>query len=195
MLMTDETPRIEPLQPPDAPEIQAALAKWVPPGHEVEPLRLFRTLYVHEGLAGRMFPLGAGILGPTATVPPLLREVAIHRTCALIGSEYEWGVHAAAFGRPLGFSDEQLRSTVDGSWRDSCWDAQQSAVFRLADELHEASAIPDELWHELTRWFDVPQILELVTTAGWYHAIGYVCNAARVQREGWAERFPTATAA
>ena len=190
--MTDETPRIEPLEPPYAPDVEAALAKWMPPGHEAEPLRLFRTLYVHEGLAGRMFPLGAGILGPKATVPPPLREVAIHRTCALVGSEYEWGVHAAAFGKPLGFSGEQLRSTLGGSWRDPCWDAEQSAVLRLADELHDTGTVSDDLWHELSQRFDAPQMLELVITVGWYHVIGYVCNAARVQPEEWAERFATA---
>lgn len=45
---------------------------------------------------------------------PRLREVLIHRTCALRGAEYEWGVHAVGFGKPLGLTDDQLASTVDG---------------------------------------------------------------------------------
>jgi 4-carboxymuconolactone decarboxylase len=189
--MTDPTPRIAPLEPPYAPDIEAALMKWMPPGSPVEPLRLFRTLYVNDELASRMRPLGAGILGPSAKVPPPLREVMIHRTCALTGAEYEWGVHVMGFGKPLGFTDEQLDSTVGGAWSDSCWNPDQAAVFRLADELHETSEVSDELWVTLEAHFDHEQILELLVTAGWYHVIGYVCNGVRLKREDWAARFPS----
>ena len=187
-----EAPRIAPLQPPYAPDVAAMLAKWMPPASEAEPLRLFRTLVAHEQLMSRMRPLGAGILGAAATVAPALREVMIHRTCALTGAEYEWGVHAVAFGAPLGLSEEQLYATVHGLCSDECWDPAQAAVLRLADELHETSAISDELWQALASHFDEPQILELIVTAGWYHVIAYVCNGVRVQREDWAAVFPPA---
>jgi 4-carboxymuconolactone decarboxylase len=183
-------PRIPPLEPPYTPEIEASLAKWMPPNSPLDPLRLFRTLNVHEELAGRMRPLGAGILGRTATVPPPLREVAIHRTCALVGAEYEWGVHVAGFGKPLGFTDEQLGSTVHGTPDDPCWDSEQSAVFRLCDELHETGTVSDRAWADLASSFDNSQILELIATVGWYHLIGYVCNAAGIELEDWAARFP-----
>jgi 4-carboxymuconolactone decarboxylase len=189
-MTTDTKPRIPPLEPPYAPEIEAALVKWMPPGAAVEPIRLFRTLVVHEELASRMRPLGAGILGGAAKIPAPLREVMIHRTSALTGAEYEWGVHVMAFGKPLGFSDEQLHSTVHGSWDDACWDAEQSTVFRLADELHATSTVSDELWQELAAHFDQEQILELIVTAGWYHVIGYLCNGVRLEHEEWAARFP-----
>lgn len=168
------------------------LARWMPPGSGVEPLRLFRTLVRHGELAGRMRPLGAGILGPSATVAPLLREIMIHRTCALTGNEYEWGVHVAAFGAPLGLSEEQIRSTVLGSADDGCWEREHALVFALADELHDASAVSDELWAALSESFSEQQLIELIATAGWYHVIAYVCNGLRVQHEEWAPRFPRA---
>jgi 4-carboxymuconolactone decarboxylase len=192
--MSATAPRIAPLQAPYPPGVEATLAKWMPPASAVEPLRLFRTLVVHEDLAGRMRPLGAGILGSSAHMAPLLREVMIHRTCALTGAGYEWGVHAVAFGGPLGLSEAQLYSTVHGSWSDECWEPEQAAVFRLADELHQTSTISDELWQALTAHFDDRQILELIVTAGWYHVIGYVCNGARVAPEEWARPFPDAQA-
>jgi len=40
------------------------------------------------------------------------------------------------------------------------------------------------------RW-SVPQLLELLVLAGWYHVISYVANGAQVELETWAERFPT----
>jgi alkylhydroperoxidase family enzyme len=182
--------RVAPLSPPYEPEVERMLAKWMPPGSSVEPLRLFRTLAIHDSLAARMRPLGAGVLGPSATVPPRLREVMIHRTCALTGAEYEWGVHALAFGAAFGLEEEHLRSTVHGAPSDRCWDEREATVLRLADELHETSAISDALWRTLAELFEPAQILELIVTAGWYHTIAYVCNGLRVEREDWAPRFP-----
>ena len=109
------------------PGCEACSAKWMPPASDAEPLALFRTLAVHAELMSRMRPLGAGILGARATVAPQLREIVIHRTCALTGAQYEWGVHALAFGAPLGLSEEQLRSTVHGHWGDACWQPAQAA--------------------------------------------------------------------
>jgi alkylhydroperoxidase family enzyme len=190
MSASSETPpRLTPVEPPYEDEIATMLAKWMPPGAEAEPLRLFRVLARNVELAGRMRPLGAGILGASATVPPLLREIMIHRTCALNRNEYEWGVHAAAFGRPLGLSDEQLRSTVTGSADDPCWEGDAAAVFALADELHATSTIGAGLWESLRERFDDDQILELIATAGWYRLISYVCNGLGVGLEEWALRF------
>ena len=182
--------RIAPVQAPYSDQTAAMLDKWMPPGSAAEPLALFRTLAVHEQLASRMRPLGAGILGSSARVAPQLREVMIARTCALAGAQYEWGVHAVAFARPLGLGDEQLYSSVHGGPGDPCWEPRQACVMALADELHRDSAVSDALWRELTSHFDEAQILELVVTAGYYHAISYVCNATRVQQEVWAEAFP-----
>lgn len=186
----ESSARIAPLQPPYEPDTAAALAKWMPPGSAAEPLHLFRTLVIHDQLASRMRAVGAGILGASALVAPRLREVMIHRSCALTGAEYEWGVHATAFGKPLGFSEEQLRATAHGSASDGCWDEDEACVFRLADELHETSTVSDDLWAELVVRFEDAAILELLVTAGWYHAIAYVCNGARIELERWATPFP-----
>jgi alkylhydroperoxidase family enzyme len=165
----------------------------MPPNSDADPLLLFRTLAVHPELAARMRPLGAAILAH-GTVAPRLREVMIQRTCALCGAEYEWGVHAVAFGAAVGLSEEQLASTARGSAADDVWSAIERAVLRLADELHETSDVSAELFAELERHFTAAQILELAVTAGWYHTISYVISAARVQLEPWAARFPEARA-
>lgn len=185
--MTDV--RIAPLEPPYEPALETFLQKWMPPGSGMEPLTLFRVLGRHDDLASRARPLGAGLLGH-GKVPPRLREVMIHRTCALTGAEYEWGVHVVGFGRPLGLSEEQLRSTVHGSAEDAVWSPAERAVFALADELHVCSTVSDGVFSALTDHFDDEQILELCLMAGWYHAISYVINAARLPPEPWAARFP-----
>ncbi len=189
--MPTDGPRIAPLSPPYEPELQAMLDKWMPPGGGVEPLALFRTLARHADLFSRARPLGAGILGK-GLVPPRLRELMIHRTCALTGAEYEWGVHAVGFGRPLGFTEEQLASTVHGDADDGHWDGTEQAVLRLADALHHTGTVTDELFAQLREHLDEEQVLELCLTSGWYHAIAYVANVARVDLEPWAAPFPPA---
>ena len=189
--MTDTRPLIAPLEPPYAEATGEMLRKWMPPGAAREPLKLFRTLAVHDELFSRMRPLGAGLLG-RGRVAPLLREIVIHRTSALTGAEYEWGVHAVSFGTPLGLTDAQLASTVHGSADDGNWSPAQAAVFRLADELHATSRLSHELFDELSKHFTDDQILELAITAGWYHTIAYVIGTAAVQPEPWAAAFPPA---
>jgi alkylhydroperoxidase family enzyme len=189
MAHVETHPRIAPLEPPYEKDIAEMLARWMPPGGEVEPLRLFRTLAVHPELAARMRPLGAGILAH-GTVPPRLREVMIERTCARCSAEYEWGVHATAFAGAVGLSDEQLASSASGGAADPVWSEAERAVLRLADELHDSSEVSDEAFAELARHFSSAQILELAVTAGWYHTISYVISTARVQLEPWARRFP-----
>ena len=183
------TPRIAPLEPPYEPDLATMLEKWMPPNSGREPLALFRTLGRHGDLASRARPLAAGILGK-GLVEPRLRELMIHRTCALAGAEYEWGVHAVSFGRPLGLTEEQLASTVRGGAGDPLWTEAERAVLRLADELHETSDVSDALYADLERHFDAPRIIELCITSGWYHALSYVINASRMTLEPWAERFP-----
>jgi 4-carboxymuconolactone decarboxylase len=190
----DLAPRIAPLDPPYTDETATMLQKWMPPGSDAEPLALFRTLAVHDDLASRMRPLGAGILGH-GRVPPRMREIMIDRTCALCGAEYEWGVHAVAFGSAVGLTPDQIAATVNASSDPELWTGAEQSVLALADALHRDASIDDELFAELRRHFDDAQILELTATAGWYHTISFILGVARVPLEPWAARFPAPDAA
>jgi alkylhydroperoxidase family enzyme len=179
--------RIAPLEPPYDPATEEMLRKWMPPGAAIEPLRLFRTLAVHETLFSRMRPLGAGILGH-GLVEPRVRELMILRTCARCGAEYEWGVHAAFFGGAVGLTESELAETARADH--ATWSEHERAVIALADELHDTAGVSDATYAALQRHFTAAQILELVITAGWYHTISFVVNAAGVELEPWAQRFP-----
>ncbi len=179
-------PRIRPLEPPYDPATADMLAKWMPPGTDVEPLRLFRTLAVHESLFARMRPLGAGILGH-GRLEPRIRELMILRTCARCGAEYEWGVHATFFADTAGLTPAEVQATAAGN---ADWSERDHAVIRAADDLHDSAGVSDATYAALERHFTAPEILELTITAGWYHTISFVINAAGVEREPWAARFP-----
>ena len=187
----ETTPRITALEPPYDPDTEEMLNRWMPPGAAVEPLALFRTLAVHPELMSRMRPLGSGILNH-GEVPPRDREIVLHRTCARAGAEYEWGVHAVAFGPAVGFSADQLAATAaqPGGADDPCWSDRDALLVRLADALYDTDTVADELWGQLTPHYTDRQLLELIVTAGWYRTLAYVINAARIPLEPWAARFP-----
>jgi 4-carboxymuconolactone decarboxylase len=189
MAKTATEPRIAPLEPPYDAETQAQLEKWMPPGAPVEPLVLFRTLLVHSELAARMRPLGSALLGH-GLAEPRDREIIVLRTCARCGAEYEWGVHAAAFGGAVGLSDEQIAATAVDSNDEAVWSDGDRQLLALADELYETDRIADSLWDRLIETWAPAQLLELIVTAGWYRTLSYVINAARIQHEPWAARFP-----
>jgi alkylhydroperoxidase family enzyme len=191
MSTTQPAPRIAPIEPPYAARTAELLHRWMPPNSPIEPLALFRTLAVHPELMDRMRPLGAGLLGH-GLVAPREREIVIHRTCARAGAEYEWGVHAVAFGRPLGLDDAQLAATVTGDAGDPVWSARDALLVRLADELEDTATLTDALWTALAEHWTPPQLLELIVLAGWYRLLAGVINGAGVAREAWAARFPGA---
>lgn len=182
-------PRIPPLEPPYEADLQALLAKMTPPGAP-EVLALFRVLAHHPALAERMTGWGGFLLGRKALLPLRDREVVIDRVCARCGAEYEWGVHVAAFAQAAGFTPEQTRAIADPAADDASLAERDRLLVQLVDELHEGSDVSDSLWSELARHWTQPQLIELLMLAGWYRAISYVCNAARVPLERWGARFP-----
>jgi len=187
--VTNPAPRIPPLDPPYDPEVEKLFRLVMPEG--VEPLLLFRTL----ATSARIFPrfMRAGVLdrGPVAIRD---RELVILRTTARCRCEYEWGVHVAAFARPLGFSDAEIAATAAGSPDDALWSPRQAALLRLCDALHESARVPDALWQELRSHFEPDVLIELLYTVGQYHAVSFLANGLDLAPEPAGERFPTARA-
>jgi 4-carboxymuconolactone decarboxylase len=185
---TSATHRLEPLEPPYDAEVQRTLERMMG-DLEIEPLKLFRVAAHNPRFLDKFRNTGTYLLN-FGTVDPLEREIVIHRTCARCGSEYEWGVHVVVFGRSLGLSDEQLRSTVHGTADDAVWSARQALLVRLVDELHETSRVSDELWEQLKSRWSAEQLVELVALVGQYHTVSFLTNALGVELEKYAERFP-----
>lgn len=189
------TPRIAPATPPYEAPVAEELARWMPPGAGVEPLALFRTLVRHPPLAAAMWPLGRYLLSRGAATGRRERELVIDRVSARTGCAYEWGVHAAAFGTAVGLTPAQVEATVRGGGDDPAWSETDALVVRLVDELYDTGTVSDALWYALAKHWSEAQLLELLVLAGWYHAIAYVANGARVALEPWALPFPAAAAA
>jgi alkylhydroperoxidase family enzyme len=175
--------RLAPVQPPYAPDVEDTLRRLMGPV-DAEPLNLFRTIAHHDALLERFRQIGSSLLS-FGRLPADEREIVIHRTTALCGAAYEWGVHATVFADAAGIDAEALwRGDLEG------FDRRQRAVVRLCDELHEKATVSDELWSELRAGWPHDQLVELVCLAGFYHLVSYACNAFAVEREPWAAQPP-----
>lgn len=178
------TPRIAPLDPPYAPELQAGFDKLM---RGAPPLTLFRVVGRNPRVLSRLM---AGGLLDRGSISVRQRELMILRTTATCGAEYEWGVHVAAYGAKSGWTPAELEATVHGDAASACWKPDESLIVRLADALHAAGDVDDALWADLKKAFADEQLIELVMLAGLYHAVSFTLNAFRVPLEPSAPRFP-----
>lgn len=181
----DRTPRIPPVAPPYGDDVAEDLRKLMPPG--VSPLALFTTV-AHNPRVLRRLRKG-GLLDPGA-VTVRDRELAILRTSARCGSEYEWGVHVRFFAEAAGLTPAQVAATVDGDADDPVWSARDRLVIALCDSLHDRGRIDDALWTALRAELADAQVIELVALAGQYHMVSYLTEVARLPPEPGAPRFP-----
>jgi alkylhydroperoxidase family enzyme len=120
------------------------------------------------------------------------REIVIDRTCARCGCEYEWGVHVAFFADRVGLTGEQVTSLTHGDAADPCWPEapeRERLLIQAVDALHDHSDIDDDLWRQLSEQFTAAELLDLLMLCGWYHAISFAANGARVPLEAGAPTF------
>ena len=116
-------PRVQPLNPPYAADIQAAFDRVMPPG--MPPLKLFRSMAHNPRVLQRML---AGGLLDRGSIALRERELLILRATALCGAEYEWGVHVAAFAGKAGFSAAQIADTCSGRIDPALWSEAEQAL-------------------------------------------------------------------
>ena len=180
------TERIKPAQPPFPPDIQSSMVSLM---RGKPPLVLFTTLARDPRLFQKFF---AGSLLDRGNLTVRQREIVIDRTTALCRSEYEWGVHIAAFAGHAGFSDAQINSLAIGSPADVCWSNDERLLIALCDQLQAVCTIDDDLWGLLSRSFSDEAILELLLLAGFYRTVSYLTNGLRLPLEPESARFPSA---
>lgn len=186
--------RIAPVQPPYEPVVDAQLASMMPPG--VPPIGLFRTFVRNLPMAQAMRGWGGYELSKELSLTMRDREIVIDRTTARCGCEYEWGVHVAFFAERVGLSPAQLASLTHGAPDDACWtDGRERLLIEAVDALHERADLDDDLWRRLHQHLTDEQVLDLLLLTGWYHAISFAANGARVALEDGAPRFADVAAA
>ena len=182
---------IAPLEPPFEPEVAAQLERMMPAG--APPIALFRTFAKNLPMTVAMQPWGSYELGRALSLSLREREIVIDRTCARCRCEYEWGVHVAFFAARAELTSAQITSVTSGAASDDCWTLERERLLiETVDTLHDTAGIPDDLGTRLAHALTEAERLDLFILTGWYHAISFVANAARVPLEEGVPRFSTA---
>src|SRR5437764_9551047 len=117
-------PYVDPSSAP--PRVREAL-------EALPPLNIFRTLAHAETAFRPAMRLGGAILGE-GELDPRRRELAILRTAAVTGAEYEWVQHEA-IARGVGATDEQIDAVRRGVLDAKALDEDDRLALRCAEEL------------------------------------------------------------
>ncbi|MDI1267006.1 MAG: carboxymuconolactone decarboxylase family protein [bacterium] len=182
--MSQPAPRIAPLQPPYAPEIQTQFDQIM---RGAPPLTMFRVL---AGNARAWQKFRAASLLDKGPLSMREREIVIDRTCARTGCEYEWGVHISAFAAAAKLTDEQVRATVHGPADAACWSEAEQVLISAVDALHERASLSDAEFKALSAHYDDAKIFDIILLCGFYRTVTYVVNALAIPLEEKAARFP-----
>jgi alkylhydroperoxidase family enzyme len=177
-------PRIAPLEPPYAPEIQGQFDRIM---RGAPPLTLFRVVASN---ARTWEKFCAGSLLDRGPLSLREREIVIDRTCALTGCEYEWSVHVAAFAQAAHLTEAEVRATVREGADAPCWSAAEQALVAAVDALHARATLTDGEFASLASHHDDAKIFEIILLCGFYRTVSYLANGLRLPLEDNAARFP-----
>ena len=180
--MTLTAPRIAPLAVDDPAGPPANLGS---ERNDGRPLNIFLTLAKNQGVFAAFSKLGTYLLFK-GEVPAREREIVILRVGWRSQSEYEFGQHTV-IGRDAGLTDDEIarlaRAELDG------WSDDDAALVRMADELCANDVVTDDTWTALARRWQEPELIELLTLAGFYRLVSGLLNSAGVALEpttpGW----------
>ncbi len=97
--------------------------------------------------------------------------MAILRSCALVGCQYEWGGQAAFWGPIAGVGDDECDALVTGGADDPRWSPAERTLIEAVDELEHTGSWSEATWIALGRFLTDEQRIELLTAVGWYRTI------------------------
>jgi hypothetical protein len=182
--------RIDPVLPPYSAEVQAQFDQ-LPPSWQ-PPFEHF-TILARDPRLLRAYRLGSVAYLQPSHLTLRQREVFLLRVTGRCRNAFEWCLRAHYFAEEAGMNDDQLDASVHGTADDSCWEAEDRVLIRLADELHDTAAISDALWADLSGAFAEEAILQLLLLAGHYRTNGYISLGLQVPIDARVKRrFPAA---
>lgn len=138
---------------------------------------------------GRAFNIFGKHLLLDSSIPVRPRELIVLRTSWHLKAQYEWHYHVG-YALAAGMTMDEVAAIRTGP-DDPVWQGKDEdrAVLRAVDELWEKSEISDESWAVLSRFFDKPQLMDLVFTIGHYVMLSWAIAAFRMPLEEGVDRI------
>jgi 4-carboxymuconolactone decarboxylase len=181
MVVRRPTPRLTPL--PDAqctPAQREVLTK--ARGH-LSSVNVLDTVIRHPDLLRRWLPFFTHVLHKS-TLSARHREILILRTGRLCGAAYEWAQHVP-FAERAGLSTEEIRGIAEGATAAVWSEAQERALLRATDQLHQETMLDDATWTELAARYTPQQMMDVVFTVGQYRLVSAALNTLCVQLDAY----------
>ncbi len=143
-------------------------------------LNVYKVM-AHCPRVGREFlRLGNAILF-YGSLPPKLRELAIHRVSDLAEATYEWTQHVP-IGMMAGLTEEQIKALH--RWKDSpLFSAQERAVLQYTDEVAQNIRVSEKTFKAVRDFLTEEQVVELTTTIGYYGMVSRILEAIEIELE------------
>ena len=152
------------------------------------PVNAFRAMLNNPTVAGPAGRLLAALLFG-GSLDARLRELVILRTGWLSASEYEYCQHVSV-ARRLKVPEPDILGVRDPD-RCASFNELDRAVIRMTDEVTAGAGIDPQTWAVLERSFPPPQLIELLTVAGFWRMMAVFLKAAEVPLDegipGWPE--------
>ena len=150
------------------------------------PLNAFRMLSHAPELTGPAIDLGLAVLG--SSLPVRLRELAVVSVAARTDCAYGVVQH-----RPIalhaGVTAEQLDSVVELRAEEGEFDAVESAVLTATEELLDRRTLTGGTLGSLRKHFTDRQVVELITTVGYYTMLAGLLNGLGVDIDPVGEQY------
>lgn len=113
-----------------------------------------------------------------AALPRRLAELAILITGRFWRAEFEYYAHAK-LAREAGLAEPIIAAIADGR-RPDAMGADEAVVYDLCSELYQHHRVSDATYQRAVKALGLPQVVELVATAGYYSMVSMTLNTFRV---------------
>ncbi len=150
-------------------------------------LNVYRMMAWSPALAKVWAPFARGLRNELS-VPRRLRELLIVQIACRHESKYEYG-HHAHMALAEGVTPAQLKALPH--WRDNTplFDADESLVLQLADDLTPARGATAATMQALIARFGEKQVMELLATGAFYCAVARIVNSLDCELEPEADQL------
>lgn len=149
-------------------------------------VNVLATMAHHPGLSQALGGL-AGFVLNEAGVPRRQRELVILRMGWNCQARYEFGQHTL-YGKAHGVSDDEIVA-VTQPLRCHPWSDEDRVLLQMTDDLYTDDCVSDATWRELTQRWNVPEIMEFVSSALTYRVVSGFLNSFGVELDdgvpGW----------
>lgn len=167
-------PRVAPVAPGTRPELAELEARIRGARGRISPL--YGVLLNSPLLASGWEQLFTVIRQQTA-VPALLRELVILRVAVLNGADYEFEAHVP-HAVAAGMTQEQVSKLKANSTES--FNAIERLVLQYTDAITRDLVVPDALYAQLDKAFDVKALVELTATIAAYNMVSRFLIAMRI---------------